>query len=117
MSINRKLFRPVRTLLQIILVLVVLKILYDSLFIGKFTFWRRKFIVQNDLLDYNDDGLRTGWPFQITKHYHMYDVQPYSSKRKIISSLNLPGDEGMIITVSLKSCLKMFIFNEYYFFL
>ncbi|XP_031634085.1 polypeptide N-acetylgalactosaminyltransferase 13-like [Contarinia nasturtii] len=83
--------------IRIVIVLLVLKMLY-SLFAGNVSFWRSEIIVQSDLLDYNEDGLRPGWPFQITKNYHMYDLRKYSPKQKIISN-SRPGDEGKPIII------------------
>lgn len=60
----------------------------------KRNFQRRKIVVQKDLLNYNEDGLRPGWPFQINKHYDVTDVRSYTSKPKFISGLDWPGEKG-----------------------
>lgn len=87
-----------KNIFYVVISLFILKIVYNQLFTedhknsNEYTFWRRKVIIQNDLLDYKEDGLRSGWPFKITKQY-LYDLQPYTSKSKIVST-GLPGDEG-----------------------
>ncbi|XP_031617135.1 polypeptide N-acetylgalactosaminyltransferase 1-like [Contarinia nasturtii] len=95
-SIGRKFERS--NIFCLIIVLFILKILYD-LFSGNSIFRKKKVIVQDDLLDYNEDGLRSRWPFQISKYYDANDLQPYISKRKIISSSDLPGDGGEPVVV------------------
>lgn len=87
--------RPFFTkLLKLIVVLFILAILFGNMFSVKKLFRRRKFTVQKDLLDYNEDGLRPGWPFQITKNYDMYDLQSYTKKPKVVSREKLPGERG-----------------------
>lgn len=80
--------------LKVIIVLFILLVFFGKMFSVKNLFRRRKFTVQKDLLDYNDDGLRTGWPFQITKHYDMYDLRSYESKPRIISTEKSAGERG-----------------------
>lgn len=61
----------------------------------KKTFQRRgEIVVQTDLLDYNEDDLRSDWPFEITKNYDIHDLRTYTSKPIIFSTNDLPGERG-----------------------
>lgn len=68
--------------------------MFDKMMPERSIFRRKSVVVQKDLLNYNEDGLRQGWPFKITKNYDMYDLRTYISKPVFLSSLNLPGERG-----------------------
>ncbi|XP_055296048.1 polypeptide N-acetylgalactosaminyltransferase 1-like isoform X2 [Sitodiplosis mosellana] len=80
--------------IQFIVVLFICVFLYDKMVLERRHFRSKKMVIQTDLLDYNEDELRHGWPFQITKHYHMNDLRTYTSKMKIISKFDFPGERG-----------------------
>lgn len=80
--------------IKFIIVFFILVVLFGKMFSVKKLFRRREFVVQKDLLDYNEDDLRKGWPFKITKNYDMYDLRTYISKPKVVSSENSPGEGG-----------------------
>lgn len=80
--------------IQFIIVLFILVILYDKMVLERKNFRRKTVIVQTDLIDYNEDTLRQGWPFQITKHYDIKNLKTYTSKPKIIPKYDLPGERG-----------------------
>lgn len=79
--------------IHFIIIFITCAFIVDKLFIDKRNF-RKKITVQNDLLSYNEDRLRPGWPFQITKHYDVNDLRPYTSKPKILAKYDLPGEKG-----------------------
>ncbi|XP_031617146.1 polypeptide N-acetylgalactosaminyltransferase 1-like [Contarinia nasturtii] len=86
--------------LQIILVLFICMFLFDKMVLNTRFFRRKNIVVQKDLMNYNEDGLRTGWPFQINKHYDMFDLQTYTPKSRIIAKFDLPGEQGKPIILS-----------------
>ncbi|XP_055296045.1 polypeptide N-acetylgalactosaminyltransferase 5-like isoform X2 [Sitodiplosis mosellana] len=98
LKIQRKRSFPMK-FIKFIIVSLILVCLFNKMFSLKKLFRRRTFVVQKDLLDYNEDSLRTGWPFQITKHYDMYDLRTYTPKPKVISTQNLPGERGMAVQI------------------
>lgn len=75
-------------------------IVLEKLIIENGLFRRRTFfIIQDDLINYNEDDLRKEWPFQITKHYDMRDLRSYTPRLKIVPNVNtadLPGEGGFI---------------------
>lgn len=80
--------------LKLIVGLFIFVYFIEKFVIKNHLFRYRKTIIQNDLLDYNEDGLRPDWPFEITKHYDAYDLRTYASKPKIVARLGLPGERG-----------------------
>lgn len=80
--------------LEFVVVFVICAFVFDKLVIQKRYFRRKTVIVQNDLLDYNEDGFRPDWPFQVTKHYDMDDLRTYTPKQKIIARSDAPGERG-----------------------
>lgn len=89
-----KLQRRVQFYVKLFIFLAICVYVFDGLNTGNRLFRRRKIVVQKDLLNYNEDGLRPDWPFGITKHYDAYDLRTYVSKPKIISKFDLPGERG-----------------------
>lgn len=80
-------------------------------------FRRRTFIVQKDLINYNEDGLHSMWPFKITKNYDARDLRSYTSKPRIIPTVKtaeLPGEGGtpVVIPKVLADIIEL-SFNEY----
>lgn len=78
---------------QFLIILFVFVVLFNK-FVLERQFHQRKRYIHNDLLDYNEDGLRPHWKFKIPKHYDMNDLRSYNSKSKFISGSNLPGEGG-----------------------
>lgn len=81
------------------LAIFLLFIVFDKLIIGNGFFRRQSIVVQNDLINYNEDDLRTEWPFQISKHYDARDLRSYTVKHRIsptANSVDLPGEGGFI---------------------
>lgn len=80
--------------LKILIIFFIIALIFDKGVIENRLFRRGKLEVQKDLLNYNEDGLRPGWPFQITKHYDAYYLWSYTPKPKVVSTLDLPGERG-----------------------
>lgn len=81
--------------IAIFIVIIVIK----KIFIEDELFRRRTFVIQNDLLNYNEDDLRTEWPFEIAKFYDARDLRTYTKKLKItpnVYTAGLPGEGGFI---------------------
>lgn len=101
-------------ILRLLVLLIICYVFYDKI-IRKHHWQRRTVIVQDDLLDYNEDDLRSGpWPFQIDKHYDVHETQPYVSKRKIIATEDQPGERGTPVRLSpILEDLSLMSFGEY----
>lgn len=80
--------------IQFCIVFFICIFLFDRIILQSHYFIRKNVIVQTDLLDYNEDKLRSDWPFQIDKHYDVNDLQTYYPKPKIIAKADLPGERG-----------------------
>lgn len=89
-----KLRRSAPFYFQLIIVLFIFVFLFDKMVFERRLFRRKSVAVQNDLLNYNEDNLRQGWPFQITKHYDINELRTYTSKPKILPRYDLPGERG-----------------------
>lgn len=76
-----------------LVVLFVVVVLFDKLVLEN-QFHQQKRHIHNDLLDYNEDGLRPHWTFKIAKHYDVNDLRSYNSYPKFISGSYLPGEGG-----------------------
>lgn len=76
-----------------VIVFITCVFIIDKLFIEK-TKFRKIVIVQNDLLNYNEDRLRSEWPFQISKYYDVNELRSYKSKPRILTQFDLPGEKG-----------------------
>lgn len=79
--------------IQFVVVFIIFLYTFDRIFIDRKRY-QRNIIVQNDLLDYNEDGLRQGWPFKINKHYDVTELRTYTSKPKVLPKASLPGERG-----------------------
>lgn len=98
MVVNRRVYlrlkRKSSIYLQFVITFVICAFVFDKLIIQKRYFRRKTVITQTDLLDYNEDAFRSGWPFQITKHYDMDALKTYTPKQKIIARSDAPGERG-----------------------
>lgn len=108
--------RRLPIILQLIAILIICYVLYDQLIVKHYHYWlHRPVIVQKDLLNYNEDELRSGhWPFQIDKHYDVREIRSYVSKQKIIATADEPGEKGTPVILSpILEDLSMMSFSEY----
>lgn len=80
--------------IQFVIVFIICAFLFDKIVIEERYFHRKNIVVQNDLLDYNEDRLRTDWPFEINKHYDVRNLRTYTPKPKILAKFDLPGERG-----------------------
>lgn len=79
-------------------VVFIVVIIFDKLIIENGPFRRGTFIMQDDLIDYNDDNLRNEWPLHLTKYYDVRDLRTYTSKPRIVPTVHtaeLPGEGGL----------------------
>lgn len=97
--------------IQFIIVFIICAFLFDKIVIEERYFHRKNIVVQNDLLDYNEDGLRTGWPFEINKHYDVRDLRTYTPKPRILAKFDLPGERGDE-QVIIESSKKLILLNQ-----
>lgn len=79
--------------LQFVVVFVTCAFIFDKVFIER-PKSRKSVLVQTDLLNYNEDGLRPTWPFKISKHYDVRTLRTYKSKPRILTQFDLPGERG-----------------------
>lgn len=79
--------------IHFVIIFITCAFIVDKLFLERTNF-HKKVVVQNDLLNYNEDGLRSRWPFQIEKHYDVRDLRSYKSKPRILAHFDLPGERG-----------------------
>lgn len=79
--------------IHFVIAFITCAFIIDKLFIDERNF-RKNIPVQNYLLNYNDDQLRTRWPFKISRYYNVNDLRTYKSKPRILAQFDLPGELG-----------------------
>lgn len=79
--------------IHFVIVFITGAFIIDKLFLEK-TQVRKNVVIQNDLLSYNEDGLRPRWPFKISKYYDVSTLRTYTSKPRILAQFDLPGERG-----------------------
>lgn len=102
--------------IQLLVFFIICYVFYDQLIRKHYHRWQRgPLMVQEDLLDYNEDKLRSGpWPFQIVKHYYVHDLRSYVSKQRIIATEDQPGENGAPVILSpILDELSLMSFEEY----
>lgn len=100
--------------IQFVIVFIICAFLYDRIVIENRYFQQRKVIVQNDLLDYNENGLRSQWNFQMNKHYDVSELRTYKSKPKILAKFDLPGEKGDQKLIPIYVAIKLLQFLSYF---
>lgn len=96
-SLHFKLKRQTSYYFKWAVVVFITVTVFEKLIIENGVFRRRSHIVQNDLIKYNEDNLKTVWPFKITKNYDARDLRSYTPKPRIVPTLKtaeLPGEGG-----------------------
>lgn len=92
--IDLRLKRRSSHFIHLIVLLAIFVFLYDKFILNDYPLQPKIVVVSNDLLNYNEDHLRTGWPFKMNKHYDVSEMRSYTSKPKFISGLDWPGENG-----------------------
>lgn len=87
--------------IHFVIVFITCAFIIDKLFLEK-PIVRKNVVVQNDLLLYNDDGLRPRWPFQISRYYDVSTLRTYKSKPRILAQFDLPGERGEFESLSVE---------------